>query len=150
MAVTQATLDALLARRGRLTGNVGDEGLRGLFAALRQAQAGMRFNDLRVTLIEDATSTAQTARAASGKLFGLWVVNASGAAVTVRASEANTAARVVGAVMVESAESAEAYFFADTTGVGADFATSLEVFAYLASDGTTTASAGVDVYTITD
>jgi len=150
MAVSKATMEALLQRRSRLTGNVGDEGLRGLFHALAQAGAAFSFGDLRVTLVEDVDDTAQTARAQAGKLFGLWVVNGTASAVTVLASEANTAARVVGAVMVEANESGEAYFFADTTGVGADFATSLELFGYLASDGTTTAAAGLDVYAITD
>lgn len=153
------TIQTLIDQWQYNTGRVGMGALRGIIDAVRQAQPSVDQGSPALSSITDATSTAQTLRASSGRLYLVRIVNTTAAAIVVVFTDGGNTIVVGGAtVPAQIAASgsiaaipgvSEVTFFASPQGAGQAILTDLRVRAFLSSDGTTTAAAGVNVSALT-
>lgn len=151
MALEAGTTAALLAQEQYKPGKIGDHLIQAVFQAIIRIQPSVRAIASAYTraVISNANSTAQAVKSGAGRLYRIRVENQTASAVVVdildgtvlRArcfAPAQTSATIPGCG--EQAGST------DTDGVGVEYATSIQCKSFLASDGTTTAAAGVKVF----
>lgn len=144
------TIQTLLDQAQYNTGRVGMEALNAVIAAVRQAQPSFDFANPAVSSTTAALNdTGQTLRSSAGRLYHIRVTNTSADAVVVVLTDGGTTIVVGGCVVGATTGATEVSFFAGPAGAGQVITTSLVARAFLLSDGTTGASAGVTVTALT-
>jgi hypothetical protein len=151
MALDSGVTHPLLAQEQYKVGRIGDHFIQAVFQAIYRLGPATRALAAAYTriVISGATSTAQTVKASAGTVFRVRIENLSASAIvvdlldgTVQKKRQFCPARV-SATVPSCAEDVGA---TDTVGIGTEYTTSINCKAFLASDGTTTAAAGVTVF----
>lgn len=150
MAVEYGTILSDLAVEQYKTGKIGNQLISAVFTALKGLAPFKRSvgDNLTRAVISNANGTAQAVKTGAGVLYRVRVQNGSTSKIVVDILDGTVARKRmfcpagVSATDVRSSESADS---TDTDGVGTEFDTSINVKAFLASDGTTPAAANVTV-----
>lgn len=141
----------LLAAEQYKAGKIGDHLIQAVFAAFYRISPATRalaalYTRTVLTTVQD---TAQVVKSGAGNVYRLRVENLSADAIVVDVLDATVLRQRmfcparVSATVQSCAEDAAS---TDTQGVGVEYASSINVKAFKASDGTTPAAAGVTVY----
>lgn len=151
MALDSGTTHPLLSQEQYKVGKIGDHLIQAVFQAIFRISPATRALAALYArkVISTATETAQSVKGGAGTVYRVRVENLSANAIVVDLLD-DTVLRKrmfcparVSATVPSCAEQADS---TDTLGVGTEFATSINVKAFLASDGSTTAASGVTVY----
>jgi hypothetical protein len=159
MSWNPGTIQTLLDTWQYNTGRVGMEALRGILAAVAQNQPSADQGNPAISSSAAIGTPAATLRSSSGRLYLIRVVNTSANAVNVVLSDGGTTIIVGGCTVPAQIAAAgsiaaipgvtELAFHGSPQGAGQAILTDLRVRAFLSSDGTTTAAAGVTVTALT-
>lgn len=149
MALDPGTQHQLLAGEGYKYGPIDDGPMQAEFSAIKRMTPAARAmaTGLRKAVVSDANGTAQSVKAAAGQVYHLRVENTDNDAIIVRVLD-STIVRLCIYCAAGSAGApgvAELAPFGDASaspGAGTPFATSINVTAVKASDGSTAADSG--------
>lgn len=151
MALESGVTHPLLSQEQYKVGKIGDHLLQAVFQAIFRVSPATRALAASYTrkVISNAVLTAQSVKSSAGNVYRVRVENLTASAVVVDLLDGTVLRKRmfcparVSATVPSCAEQADS---TDTQGVGTEFATSINVKGFLASDGTTTAASGVTVY----
>lgn len=141
---------SLLSQDQYNVGKLGNDFTQAVFATIiRNVPAVRSVGDGYVrTTFTSVNSTAQVVKSGPGNLFKVRVVNLSTGAIVVDILDGTVLRQRLFCPVRSSATvplCAEGIWATDTKGAGTEYATSIQLKAFLSTDGTTTAAAGVTV-----
>lgn len=149
MSLDPGTQHAFNALEAYKQGKLGNEFIQAQFACILRNQPAIRTvgNGYQRTTF-DATSTATQVKGGAGNLFKIRVKNGSTSKVVVDILDGTVLRQRLfcpAGVSATDRRHSEGIWATDTNGAGTEYDTSIQVKAFLASDGTTTAAANVTV-----
>lgn len=151
MAIEYGTILVDLSIEQYKKGKVGNELLVAVFSALKRIAPSIRNvgDGFTRAVVTNANSTNQVVKTGPGKVYHIRVENGSTSKIVVDVLDGTVVRKrffCPAGVSATDFRSAEDAGMTDTEGVGTEYDTSINVKAFLASDGTTTAAANVTVF----